>query len=130
MIGRDGLSPCHTVIVVDDDEMVRKGMSSLLRSLGYRVELYDGGEALLASFSGEAICIVSDIQMPGMSGLELQSRLVASWPGIPIIFMTAFPDERVRARAMAAGAVAFLEKPCDVDHLTALIARTAGRSDD
>lgn len=105
-----------TIAIVDDDEGVRISLASLLRSFGYRVSTY--GSALAFLDSGEQPdCMVVDIQMPAMQGDELQARLIADGRRIPMIFMTAFPTEAVRSRVLAAGGLAFLEKPADTDRL-------------
>src|SRR5262249_55055267 len=99
---------------VDDDESVRSAMSSLLRSLGYEACVFASAEAFLSSPRlQDTSCLIVDVQMPGMSGLDLQAELRARGASIPIIFLTAFPEERVRRRAEAAGAVGFFGKPVD-----------------
>jgi len=109
------------IAVVDDDEAVRGAMKTLLRSLGYNVSTFGSAEEFLTSQFSKISCIITDLQMPGLSGLDLQDLLIAEGHRIPIIFMTAYFDDNVRARAMKAGAVAFLSKPVDVDHLTGCI---------
>ena len=74
-------------------------------------------------------CLITDVQMPGLSGVELQSRLIADGHRMPMIFMTAFPEERIRARALGAGAFGFLSKPFDEEHLIGCLDR-ALKSDD
>jgi FixJ family two-component response regulator len=102
------------VSIVDDDESVRTAMSSLLRSLGYEACVFTSAEAFLSSPRlQDTSCLIVDVQMPGMSGLDLQAELRGRDAGIPIIFVTAFPEERVRRRAEAAGAVGFFGKPVD-----------------
>jgi FixJ family two-component response regulator len=89
-------------------------MSSLVRSLGYDASVFASAEAFLASSRlQDTACLIADVQMPGMNGLELQSKLVAAQYGIPIIFITAFAEERLRKQAEAAGAVGFFSKPVD-----------------
>lgn len=108
------VSPTPTICIVDDDDSVRAAVSSLVRSLGFKVRTYASAEEFLGSPTlDETSCLVSDIQMPGMSGLELQKALAARQCPIPIIFITAFPEDGVRRRAEAAGAVGFLSKPFD-----------------
>lgn len=100
------------VAVIDDDESVRKALASLLRSLGIAVCTFGGASEFLGSpRRTEAACLIVDVQMPGMDGLELQERLIALGQRVPIIFITAYPDAKVRDRALAAGAAAFLGKP-------------------
>ena len=102
------------VSIVDDDDSVRTAMSSLVRSLGYEACVFASAEAFLASPRlQDTACLIADIQMPGMSGLDLQSELHARQHRIPIIFITAFPEERIRRRAEAAGALGFFSKPVD-----------------
>ena len=100
------------IAVVDDDESVRQGLANLISSVGYEAELYASAEEFLAfPEAGEAACLVLDLRMPGMSGLELQRRLAAHSGGPPVIIITAHGDDEARAEALAAGAVAFLNKP-------------------
>ena len=100
------------IAVVDDDESVRQGLANLISSVGYEAELYASAEEFLASpEAGGAACLVLDLRMPGMSGLELQRRLAAHSGGPPVIIITAHGDDEARAEALAAGAVAFLNKP-------------------
>jgi FixJ family two-component response regulator len=110
------------IAIVDDDQAVRNGMAALLRSLGHSVAAFDSAEAFLESGQiTTTTCLITDVQMPGMSGLDLQKRLIEEGHRIPVIFLTGFPDENVRSRALKAGALAFLSKPLDhrdlVDHL-------------
>jgi FixJ family two-component response regulator len=112
------------VAIIDDDASVRAAIGSLVRSLGYAVRSYASAELFLLSgdLSGTT-CIVTDVQMPaGMSGLDLQSRLNAAGVAIPTVFITAFPEEHVRCRAEAAGAIGFLAKPFDGRTLVQLLA--------
>jgi FixJ family two-component response regulator len=111
------------IAVVDDDGMVRTSLTRLLRSMGLRVQAFESGEAFLAASDLAVDCVISDMQMPGMNGLALQRRIVAERPDLPVIFMTAFPDEQTRLRAMAAGAGCYLEKPCSADALSRCIER-------
>jgi FixJ family two-component response regulator len=100
------------ISIVDDDESVRNATKALIRSLGYRVATFASAEEFLASERlRDTACLISDVQMPGVNGIELQERLNASGHRIPIIFMTAFPDDRVRDCAMRSGAVSFMSKP-------------------
>jgi FixJ family two-component response regulator len=102
------------ISIVDDDESVRAAMSSLVRSLGYQSRLFCSAEEFLTSPQlNDTSCVIADVQMPGMSGMELQNALAIRRPHIPVIFITAFPEERIRKRAEAAGAVAFFSKPVD-----------------
>ena len=108
------MSRVPVVSIVDDDDSVRAAMSSLVRSLGYDTCVFASAEAFLASpHLHDTSCLIADVQMPGMSGLDLQSKLVALRQDIPIIFITAFAEERRRKQAEAAGAVGFFSKPVD-----------------
>jgi FixJ family two-component response regulator len=117
--------PSETRIsVVDDDAAVREAVRSLLRSAGYRAETFASAEeALDAGALDGAACVVLDVRMPGMSGLELQDHLIASGRLIPIVFVTAHADEQARARALERGAIACLQKPFDADTLLDAVAK-------
>lgn len=100
------------VSIIDDDESVRVALASLVRSLGYTVRTFIGaGEFLQLSRVDDIACLIVDVQMPGMGGLELQELLVARNTRLPTIFMTAYPEDRIRDRALAGGAIGFLSKP-------------------
>src|ERR1700739_194935 len=102
------------ISIVDDDDTVGAARESLVRSLGFKTRTFASAETFLQSSSPrETRCLILDVQMPNMSGIELQDRLSELGFRIPIIFVTAYPDEAVRQRAMAAGAAAFLIKPVD-----------------
>ncbi|AJA64141.1 MULTISPECIES: response regulator transcription factor [Bradyrhizobium] len=106
------------IAIVDDDEGVRASLASLVRSLGYEAHAYESGVAFLQEPAGEdPACMIADVQMPVITGDELQARLVASGRHFPIIFMTAFPSEPVRQRVMAAGAHCYLGKPSSGDEI-------------
>ena len=110
----------HTakIAIVDDDDAVREAMKLLMRSWGYHASTFGSADEFLNSEQvDDTSCLITDVQMPGLSGIELQDRLVARGHRIPIIFITAFSDETVRVRAMKAGALAFLIKPVDPHHL-------------
>jgi FixJ family two-component response regulator len=102
------------VAIVDDDRSVQSALKDLLESAGLSARSYGSAEEFLGSGGrGEAACLVTDVRMPGMSGLELQARLKAEGSRIPIIFITAHADAKTKSRAMAAGAIEFLSKPFD-----------------
>jgi FixJ family two-component response regulator len=106
------LSKIPVISIIDDDESVRAATDRLVRSLGFVALTFSCADDFLRSPRlHDTSCVITDVQMPGMSGVELQSVLVASGKNIPIIFITSFPDERIRTRAMEAGAVGFLSKP-------------------
>ena len=100
------------ISIVDDDESIRKGLGRLFRSVGFEVDGFASAEEFLNSGDLQrSSCLILDLRMPGMSGLELQSRLVADNCQIPVIFLTAHRDEQSRAQALKAGAIDFVCKP-------------------
>ena len=100
------------ISIVDDDEPTRDATEALIRSLGYSVATFASAEEYLRSDCAESSsCLITDLQMPGMSGADLQDRLIADGCHMPIIFMTAFSEEKTRARVLEAGALGFLSKP-------------------
>lgn len=116
-----------TIAIVDDDDGVRNSLVSLIRSLGYQARSYSSAPQFLAdSATGDPDCMIADIQMPEMTGDQLQAELIAAGRHFPMIFMTAFPTVATRERVMAAGACAFLDKPAEpdtiADHLAAALA--------
>ncbi len=108
----------HLVSIVDDDGSMREAITSLLASAGFRSESFASAEKFLNSAHlSETSCLILDVQMPGMNGLELQSQLDREQRRIPIIFITAHTNQEARGGAMRAGAVAFLEKPFSEESL-------------
>jgi FixJ family two-component response regulator len=106
------------IAVVDDDESFRQATTNFLRSLGYAVLSFASAEAFLKSEGlHDTRCLISDVQMPGMNGIELQDKLIVHGSRVPIIFVTAFPEMRARAKALAAGAIGFLAKPFSDEEL-------------
>jgi FixJ family two-component response regulator len=104
--------------IVDDDDGLRTSLDNLLRSVGFRAQGFSSAEAFLRSNQVHATaCLILDVRMAGMNGLELQRQIVAADWQIPIIFITSHADDDARARALEAGAVAFLYKPCREDDL-------------
>jgi FixJ family two-component response regulator len=102
----------HLIAVVDDDESVREGATNLFRSMGFAVQAFASAEEFLSSGTlDQTSCLVLDVQMPGMGGLDLQSHLAATGRDIPIVFVTGYPDDRLRSTALQSGAVCFLTKP-------------------
>jgi FixJ family two-component response regulator len=100
------------ISVIDDDASIRAATNNLLSSHGYSVHTFESAEDFLQSVhQGESSCVVADVQMSGMSGLDLLTHLRTRANDVPFIFITAFPDESVRARALKAGAISFLSKP-------------------
>jgi FixJ family two-component response regulator len=106
------------ISIVDDDASVRAATARLLRSMGFSAQTFASAKEFLSSAQlHETACLIADVEMPGMSGVELQDHLIATGHTIPTIFITAFPDERVRDRALNAGAIDFLSKPFDESRL-------------
>lgn len=102
------------IAIVDDEELVRTSLQRLLKMAGYTIAAFTSAEEFLNSGRVQDVrCLIADIRMPGMSGLDLQAQLNAEDYQIPIIFITAHGDEKMRLRAMRDGAVAFLAKPFD-----------------
>jgi two-component system, LuxR family, response regulator FixJ len=124
-----------TVFVVDDDESARKSVCALVRSLGLRAEAYSSAEEFLTRYAaGRPGCLVTDVRMVGMSGLDLQDRLIERGVRLPVIVLTGYPRTRSTVRAIKAGAVTLLEKPYDEDELwdairRALAQEAAGRAE-
>ena len=106
------------ISIVDDDGIVRQAIESLVMSLGFLARVFPPAEAFLQSPQvAETSCLISDVQMPGLGGIELQDRLGELGLNIPMIFMTAYPDDAVRARVLDRGAVGFLLKPFNAQSL-------------
>jgi FixJ family two-component response regulator len=112
------MTSTRAIAIVDDDDGVRSSVASLLRSLGYEVRGYSSAWEFLGDRTApDPDCMITDVQMPGMSGDQLQAELVAAGRAFPMIFVTAFPTATIRARVMASGAIACLEKPVDGDSI-------------
>ena len=106
------------VAIVDDDEFVRNALQGLMKAVGFPVQAFASAEEFLNSGQQhQTACLIADIRMPGMSGLELQARLNSEHRRIPIIFITAHGDTNMRMQALRAGAVEFLAKPFGEDVL-------------
>src|SRR5215469_18372533 len=106
------------ISIVDDDQSFRESLRELLVLLGYSVEAFASAADFLASrLLPETACLVADVQMPGMTGVELHRHLVDAGYAIPTILITAYPDEAVRDQALRDGVVYFLSKSVDADHL-------------
>src|SRR5262245_15289336 len=106
------------ISIVDDDAAGREATQVLVRSLGYKAIAFASAEDFLQSERvHDTSCLITDVQMPGLNGIELQSLLLARGYRTPIIFIASFPEERIRARAFQAGAVGFLSKPLDEERL-------------
>lgn len=117
-----------TVAIVDDDNGVRTSLSSLLRAFGCRVRTYASAREFIQADEDAPDLLLSDIQMPGCDGEQLQAELIASGRRVPIVFMTAFPDAARRRRLLAAGALACLDKPIEAETLTGLLAALEPRA--
>jgi FixJ family two-component response regulator len=106
------------VAIVDDDDLMRSALEGLLKAVGLRAKAFASAEEFLElGQPKQTACLIADIRMPGMSGLELQAKLNADACRIPIVFITAHGDEKMRMQAMRAGAVEFLAKPFDDEAL-------------
>ena len=117
------------IAVVDDDISFREALVSLLASFGYQTVAFASPKAYLdARPSPSPACLILDVRMPGMSGLELQSRLAARHQKPPVIFITSFADERTRSEALAAGAIAVFSKLDDRDDLVQAIRSALSQS--
>jgi FixJ family two-component response regulator len=115
------------ISIIDDDPSVRQATDGLLRSLGYRSATFASAEDFLRSDRlRDTSCLITDVQMPGLSGVELQGLLNARGSRMPIIFITAFPEERIRRCVLEAGAIGFLSKPFEeatlIEHLETALA--------
>ena len=116
------------ISIVDDDESIRAATKALLRSVGYEVETFASAELFLASGAlRQTECLVLDVRMPGINGLELQRRLNEAKSGVPIVFVTAHDDRAHRNKAMEAGAANFFRKPFDANAFVAAIRMALGR---
>jgi FixJ family two-component response regulator len=120
----------NLISLVDDDESIRRTTTLLIESFGFQATAFESAETFLKSgHLRETSCLIADVQMPGMNGLELQSHLAALGCKIPIIFITAHDNKESRQQALQAGAIAFLGKPFN-DELLFQTIRTALRQDD
>jgi FixJ family two-component response regulator len=132
--GRTGQLPEIPVIsIIDDDESVRIATQRLVKSLGFIGHTFpSAAEFLQSPHVNGTSCVIADVQMPGIGGVELQALLLAKGNVTPMIFITAFPDEGIRARVLENGAIAFLSKPCDGPTLIRCLeaALKAPRADD
>ena len=125
------MSSVPVISIIDDDASVRAATDNLLRSLGYTVYTFVSAEEFLRSAHfNDTSCVIADVQMPAMSGIDLQARLLTQGHRVPFIFITAFPEKAIRARALKAGAICFLTKPFDrrtlIKNLDTALRRLAG----
>jgi FixJ family two-component response regulator len=110
------------ISIVDDDEPIREAVKGLMMSLGYRAEATASAEEFLRSpHVRSTSCLIADVQMPGMTGLDLHRHLLPSGNPIPTILITAYPDDGVQERALAAGVIGYLSKPFDENDLLTCI---------
>jgi FixJ family two-component response regulator len=117
------------ISIVDDDESMRESTKGLVRSHGYQAATFASAEEFLQSERvGDTSCLIADVQMPGLSGIDLQSWLIARGVRVPTIFITAFPEEGTRLRAMTAGAVGYLGKPFSEESLLKCLDTAFGSS--
>ena len=116
------------VFIVDDDPSVFSALGRLLRSSGFDVETFVSGKAFLDTVSPETTgCLILDVQMPGMDGLELQDQMNAAGYKLPIVFVTAYPKDQERRRALRCGALQYLDKPVSADVLLPIVRMAVGR---
>ena len=116
-----------TISIIDDDAWAREGIKDLIASLGFRTLTFASAEEFLEFGCVEVTsCIISDLQMPGMSGLDLQQHIADRQPKPSVILVTAYPDDKIRARALAAGAHGFLTKPFDEIRLMQCLTAAVG----
>lgn len=117
-----------TVFVIDDDDLARESVQALAASLGLAAESFASAEDFLTGYAGDRPgCIVTDLKMPGLSGLDLQDRLRARGIELPLILVTGFANVPIAVRAMHRGAVTVLEKPCNTEELAAAIREALAR---
>lgn len=122
MSGKITVSQEPLIACIDDDKSVRDAIEGFLRAFGFAVQVFSSAEEYLRSgFAMQTSCLIADVKLPGLSGLQLQERLTASGQRVPTIFITAFSDEHRRAQALGAGAICFLEKPITKDELLGCI---------
>jgi FixJ family two-component response regulator len=123
------LAEARVISIIDDDASVREATARLVRSLGHAAAVFSSAEEYLESAQArDSACLITDLHMPGMSGTDLQSRLIAEGRRTPMIFMTAYFEEKVRDRVLKAGASGFLRKPFDDDSLIACLDKVLGKS--
>ena len=129
--GAFDLTEMPVIFIIDDDPSMRTAIHNLLRSLGYEVQVHASAEAFLQSGpSVQPWCIITDVRMPGMSGVELQTRLRSGGSDVPFVFITAVPEEADSARAFSDGALCFLTKPVDEDALIQCLEMAVARRRD
>jgi len=126
--GQPRTDQAPVVAIVDDDASVRQSMLRLIRSFGYRAEAFGSGEEFLRALrAAETACLVLDVRMPGMDGLEVQRRLAEKGAGIPIVFLTGRATDDEERRARSGGAVEFLRKPVGRATLLEVLQKVTGQ---
>lgn len=116
--------PDPTIFIIDDDASIRRALSYLLQAAGYKVEPYSSAETFLRRENYDGVgCIILDVQMPSLSGMDLQEKLMRSDYGMPIIFLTGHGGLSMGVQAMKRGAIDFLTKPCDEEQLLEAVHR-------
>jgi FixJ family two-component response regulator len=121
----------HIVVGVDDDFRVRESLESLVESAGYSPLVFSSAEEFLRSgILAGALCLITDVRMPGMDGIELQRRIRLERPELPVIFISAHCDDKARKRALEEGAVGFLYKPFDAAELLGAIQTAVSNSEE
>jgi FixJ family two-component response regulator len=129
LLGTILLSRNQVVAIVDDDRSVREALADLLQVEGFPARTFEDGPSLLADPAiDEVACVITDLRMPGMNGLELQRRLRARAPSLPIVVITSSADEKLQARATAEGALAWLSKPVSDAELLACLRSALGEA--
>jgi FixJ family two-component response regulator len=124
------MSPVPLISIVDDDDAVRHSLDDLIRSLGYRTQDFSSAQSFFNSREVlKTACLILDVRMPGVNGLDVQRNIIASQLHIPIIFITAHADGGAREQAMRAGAIAFLYKPFHEQDLVDAIALAVKHSE-
>ncbi|MDR6288389.1 MULTISPECIES: response regulator transcription factor [Inquilinus] len=128
------LSKVPVIAIVDDDEAMRDALSELLQVMGFSCSAFDGAAAFLAHHApGRFDCLITDVRMPGMDGIDLHRRLRALGSTLPVVIITSAPDPATRARALDGGACAYLAKPVDdsalLDHLRSVLGHDDGRDE-
>lgn len=122
------MTPVALVSIVEDDESVRESIESLIRAMGWEVLTFDSADAFLRSGAvHKTRCLVSDVTMPGMSGLEMHTQLRKQGYAPPTIFITAYPTSQDESVALANGAIAYLEKPVDSSVMLERIRQAIGK---
>ena len=121
------MSKIPMISIIDDDAAMRNATRRFIKSLGLNADTFASAEEFLESGRvHDTSCVITDMQMPGLNGAELQGELIAQGVNAPIIFVTAFPEDRLRRRVLDAGAVGFFSKPFDEEGLTSCLKTALG----